>query len=112
MKLLFLSNLFPDTAEPYRGLDNACLLHYLSRQWEIRVISARPVLPFKNRLPRTCRDIDRKFQPVYLNPLYVPKVGSLFNHRLFARAIRQPLLELKKTCDYDVILCSWVFPDA
>ncbi|MDB6025370.1 MAG: hypothetical protein JWM68_1593 [Verrucomicrobiales bacterium] len=112
MKLLFVSNLFPDTAEPYRGLDNACLLHSLSRDCEIRVIATRPGLPFKKDSPKACREIDRKFQPQYLKTLYVPKVGSRFNHHLFARAIREPLLSLKKDFEYDIILCAWLFPDA
>ncbi|MEI9896305.1 MAG: hypothetical protein WDN28_21185 [Chthoniobacter sp.] len=44
MKLLFVSNLFPDTAEPYRGLDNATLLQHLANRWEIRVLAIRPAL--------------------------------------------------------------------
>ncbi len=112
MKLLFLSNLFPDTREPYRGLDNACLLHELSDRCDIRVFSPRAALPLKKGPERICRDIDKKFQPQYLRTYYVPKIGSLFNHRLFAQAIRRPLLKLKREFNYDVILVSWIFPDA
>lgn len=111
MKLLFVSNLFPDTREPYRGLDNATLLHHLAKDCDIRVISPRPKLPWKTVEPRNCRDIDREFHPVYLNYSYVPKAGSLFNHRLFAGALRQPLLNLKREFPFDVILVSWTFPD-
>ena len=39
MRLLFISNLFPDTREPYRGLDNATVLHHLAAQWEIRALA-------------------------------------------------------------------------
>ncbi len=112
MKLLFLSNLFPDVAEPYRGLDNACLLHYLSRNCDVRAVSPRPALPLRNVPQKTPREIDRKFSPIYLKAYYVPKVGSRLNHRLFASAIRRPLLDLKKTFNFDVILCSWLYPDA
>lgn len=112
MKLLFISNLFPDTREPYRGLDNACLLHELSDRCEIRVISPRPALPWKSGPAKVCREIDRKFRPEYIRASYVPKIGSLVNHRLFARSIRRRLLDLKKEFTYDVILCSWIYPDA
>jgi teichuronic acid biosynthesis glycosyltransferase TuaC len=112
MNLLFLSNLFPDTLQPYRGLDNACLLHQLSDRCRIRVISPRASLPFQRRAAKICRPTDLTFQPAFLPAWYVPKVGSLFNHRLFTSAIRRPLLELKKEFDYEAILCSWVYPDA
>lgn len=111
MKVLFLSNLFPDTREPYRGLDNATLLHELSKTYYIRVISPRPALPFRAVPERACRPVDEKFEPIYPRTFYVPKAGSLFNHHLFASAIRQPLLELKRKFPFDVILVSWTFPD-
>jgi len=114
MKIVFVSNLFPDTAEPYRGLDNSNLLHYLSRHCTVRVISPRPTRPlaFGGKTPRRvpCL-VDAQFEPQYPTALYIPKVGSAFNHLLFARAIRQPLAELRKSFPFDTILCSWIYPD-
>lgn len=108
MKLLFVSNLFPDTAEPYRGLDNATLLHHLADRWQIRVLAVRPALrPGKWR----CREEDARFRPRYVPVPYVPKVGSRWNHRLMARALRHHLLELRRDFPFDVVLCSWIFPD-
>jgi glycosyltransferase involved in cell wall biosynthesis len=110
LKLLFVSNLFPDTAEPYRGLDNATLLHCLAERWEIRVLAVRAVLPFAKRswLPR---EQDAKLQPEYVATLYVPKFGSRWNHRLLARALRRRVRELRAAGEFDVVLCSWLFPD-
>ena len=114
MKIVFVSNLFPDTAEPYRGLDNSSLLQYLSRHCAVRVISPRPARPlaFGGKTPRRvpCL-VDAQFEPQYPTALYIPKVGSAFNHLLFARAIRQPLTELRKSFPFDAILCSWIYPD-
>ncbi|MBI5773360.1 MAG: glycosyltransferase [Verrucomicrobia bacterium] len=114
MKIVFISNLFPDTAEPYRGLDNATLLHHLARRGEVRVISPRPALPIISRLrrqPWQCRAEDEPLQPVFLPAPYIPKIGSRWNHRLFAGAIREPLRRLQKIFDFDVILCAWLYPD-
>jgi hypothetical protein len=43
-RLLFVSNLFPDSHEPCRGLNNVTVLHHLRQQWDIRVLSPRPSL--------------------------------------------------------------------
>ena len=48
MRLLFVSNLFPDAQEPSRGLENADILRALADRWEIRVLAVRPTLsPFR-----------------------------------------------------------------
>jgi glycosyltransferase involved in cell wall biosynthesis len=114
MKLLFISNLFPDERESYRGLDNATLLHHLSAHCEIRVIAARPALPAtsKWRQQHVPRSQDAIFEPVYVKVPYLPKIGSRVNHRLFERALREPLQELRKTFAFDAILCAWAYPDA
>jgi len=112
MKLVFVSNLFPDSKELYRGLDNATVLHHLSKDCEVRVISPRPRLPGKPAVARQCRAEDAPFRPVYPEYFYVPKFGSPFNDRLFASALRKPLFDLKKEFDFDVILVAWTFPDA
>ena len=110
MKLLFVSNLFPDEREPNRGLDNATLLHQLSDRCEIRVLALRPTLPFAIGV-RTPRPQDRAFEPRYAPVAYLPKIGSRFNHWFAARAIREPLLRLKREFDFDVVLGSWIYPD-
>ena len=110
-KLLFVSNLFPDADEPYRGLDNATLLHHLSEQYEIRVLSPRPTLPLTPFKTRRCREADEKFAPVYLPAPYVPKAGSHFNHTLMARALRPVMIALRGKFPFEAVFCSWVFPD-
>ena len=109
-RLLFISNLFPDQAEPYRGLDNATILHHLSGEFEIRVLSPRPTL-FRTPV-RRAREVDAGFAPVYVPSPYVPKVGSRFNPALMARALREPVAAVQRTWPFDVVLSSWIFPDS
>ncbi|MEI8108358.1 MAG: glycosyltransferase [Verrucomicrobiota bacterium] len=111
MRLLFISNLFPDTKEPYRGLDNATILHSLADRWDTRVIALRPTLPFRSSLASP-RPEDRLFKPHFLPVPYLPKIGSRWNHRLIARSLRQPLLDLRKSFPFDVVLSSWIYPDS
>ncbi len=109
MKLLFVSNLFPDAGEPYRGLDNVTVLHHLrERGHEIRVLAPRPVL---RRRAFTPRDKDDVLRPVFLPVPYVPKLGGLFNHRLMAAALRPALSCLRREEPWDLVLTSWLFPD-
>lgn len=109
MKLLFVSNLFPDTGEPYRGLDNATVLHHLhARGHEVRVLAPRPLLRRRTFEPRA---IDRPLNPQFLPVPYVPKLGGLFNHRLMAAALRPALARLRREQSWDLVLASWLFPD-
>lgn len=110
MKLLFCSNLFPDTGEPWRGLDNATLLGHLARRHEVRALAIRPVLPWRSRRWKP-RAQDEKFEPRYIPVPYVPKFGSRWNHRLMANALREPLRELRTRFPFDAVLGSWLYPD-
>ncbi len=112
MKLLFVSNLFPDSTAPGHGQVNATVLHQLARHCEIRVIAPRPLLPFKSWRDRTPRDEDKLFQPLYVRTFYIPKFGGAWNHRLMARAIRKPVHQVLDAFDFEVILSAWVYPDA
>ena len=112
-RLLFVSNLFPDAASPYRGLDNATVLHHLASTYDIRVLSPRPWLPLLSpKFPRAHRPIDTPFQPLYIRTPYLPKIGGLANHHLMARALRGPMKALQRTFPWDHALASWLFPDA
>jgi len=111
MRLLFISNLFPDTREPYRGLDNATVLHHLNAQWDIRALALRPTLPFRSGA-WSARVDESRFQPQFLAVPYLPKIGSRFNHRLMARALRQPLRALRESFPFDAVLSAWIYPDS
>lgn len=112
MKLLFVSNLFPDATAPGHGQINATVLHQLARHCEIRVIAPRPVLPFKSWRGCLPREQDRRFQPLYIRTFYIPKFGGPWNHRLMARALREPVRRVRAEFPFEVVLGAWVYPDA
>lgn len=116
MRLLFLSNLFPDTTQPWRGLDNVTLLHAMrveKPEADIRVLCLRPghggwrgaACPLQPRAG------DEVFHPHYAWAPYIPKWGGL-NDRLFAIATRRALSTLPKGWKPDALLVPWLFPDA
>ena len=111
MRLLFVSNLFPDTREPHRGLDNATVLHHLNAQWDIRALALRPTLPLRSGT-WSARVEDSRLQPEFLATPYLPKIGSRWNHRLMARALRAPLRAIRDRFPFDAVLSSWIYPDS
>jgi len=113
VRILFISNLFPDQRQPYRGLDNVTALHALQENYpcEIRVISPHPSLPFVGESSWQPRSIDLPFRPIYCKTSYVPKWGSRFNHHLMYQALKAPLKVVDKEFQWDVLLSSWLYPD-
>lgn len=110
-RLLFVSNLFPDLNHPIRGLDNATLLHAMSGDWEIRVLSPQAVLPIIQKIDSQPREEDLAFNPRYVACPYVPKVGSWCNDWLMKQALK-PAFD-RVVCEFrpDAVLCSWLYPD-
>jgi teichuronic acid biosynthesis glycosyltransferase TuaC len=115
MRLLFLSNLFPDTSQPWRGLDNVTLLHAMRAEKpeaDIRVLCLRPNHGFwtgKECLLKP-RAGDEVLQPQYAWAPYVPKFGGL-NDRFFAVAVRRALCRLPIGWKPEALLVPWLFPD-
>ncbi|MGJ8642161.1 MAG: glycosyltransferase [Luteolibacter sp.] len=110
-KLLFVSNLFPDSEQPIRGLDNATLLHSMRDEWEVRVLSPRPVLSPWQRVELQARVEDQALSPQYVSCPYIPKVGSRANDKLMARALRPAFDKLVSEFKPEAVLCSWLYPD-
>lgn len=108
-RLLFISNLFPDESEPYRGLDNATVLRHLTERWDIATFAVRPTLPFRGKSYEP-RAEDLPLAPRYVPSLYVPKIGHKLNHRLMARALRRRIAQFRGA--FQVALVSWLYPDA
>ncbi len=117
-RLIFISNLFPDTTSPYRGLDNATVLQWLAKNhgWEIDTIALRPALSPARLLgdPAAAwqpRAEDEVLHPSFLPVPYAPKIGGWLNHRLYAWKLRKALSRQARERRPDVVLASWLFPD-
>ncbi len=110
-RLLFFSNLFPTKAEPYRGLDNATLLHALSSEFDIRVLSPRPTLPWARPVFEP-RPGDASLNPRWGRAAYLPKIGDTANHLLMASSLRRDFERLYYDFRPSILLSSWIFPDS
>jgi glycosyltransferase involved in cell wall biosynthesis len=112
MKILFVSNLYPDHAEPGRGLPNARLVRRLQTVAELRVISPRPVWPFFPGRRRRALAEDESVQPLFPPTWYLPKIGSRWNPALMRHGLRSYVEQLHRRWPFDVVLTAWLYPDA
>ena len=100
MRLLFVSNLFPNASEPVRGVFNAQQVVALSKLCEVTVIA-----PTNQTMSDEVRDGVRVLHPRFF---HVPVLSRPFNGWLFARAV-EPVIRHER---FDMVLASWAYPDA
>lgn len=116
MNLLVATNLFPDQTEPWRGLDNATLVHALKQRdpgLNVRVLAFRPSYKrfgAASGLLKT-RSADRELPVDYFWTPYLPRLGGM-NHRLFSHAFAKARKSLPPDFVPEAILVPWLFPDA
>ncbi len=113
MKILFVSNLFPDQDQPIWGLDNALVTQELNQSHEVRVLATRFrwALPFAPKKRPGIRPTDQGLCPEFLDIPYWPKIGNRINHRLYARHLGKKLEAIRATFPFERILCAWLYPD-
>ncbi|WP_395747311.1 glycosyltransferase [Prosthecobacter sp.] len=116
MNLLVITNLFPDESEPWRGLDNATLVHALREKepaLQVRVLAFRPSLRHLGgtAAPLHARAEDACLHPSFFWTSYLPKLGGC-NHWLFAHALARACKDLPADFHPHAILAPWLFPDA
>jgi glycosyltransferase involved in cell wall biosynthesis len=100
MRLLFVSNLFPNAAEPVRGVFNAQQVAALSKLCEVTVVA-----PTSQTMSDENRAGVRVIHPRFF---HVPVLSRPFNGWLFAKAI-EPVIRRER---FDLVLASWAYPDA
>ncbi len=100
MRLLVITNLFPNAVEPTRGMHNAQQVAALAKRCAVGVIA-----PTSSALPDETRDSVTVRHPGFF---HVPLLSRPFNGWLFARAIAPAI----RQDTFDVALANWAYPDA
>lgn len=110
MKVLIITNLFPNKAEPARGIFNKQLIIELAKLCEVKVIAPLPwYRNFKLKLPeKECICGIEVYHPQYF---MIPKVGrALYGFYFFASLIGL-VRRIYKNYPFDIIFSPWVYPD-
>lgn len=110
-RLLFVSNLFPDLAQPVRGQDNAILLGHLMQYYQCSALVPRPSVAWWRRSTLQPLERDAGLNLVYIPVPYIPKIGDRWNHRLMGWRLRPRLENAAASGACDRLLVSWMFPD-
>ena len=121
MRALIVTNLFPNRAEPGRGVFNQQQFEALPAEWQLEVIAP---LPWTARVPGAlCPESWRRIMDVPVretigrvnvhHPRYlvVPKVGRWLSGRSFFRGIWPLARRLHEASPFDAILATWAYPD-
>lgn len=110
-RILFVSNLYPDSSAPGRGIMNARLLRNLAGLGNsICVISPRPSLRMAGNSPYESLP-DDPFPTHFVSVPYLPKVGSRWNDLLMRRYLRKSFREEVENFRPDFVLGAWMYPD-
>jgi hypothetical protein len=112
MRLLFISHLFPDGNDPWRGIENVATLQTLVNRWEIRAVALRPVRLFSKHPGWHSRAADVAFRPEFVATPALPLLGTGWNVRRAARALRKRLDRLRRDWHFDAVLAASLLPDA
>jgi glycosyltransferase involved in cell wall biosynthesis len=111
VKLLIVTNLFPNVAEPNRSPFNFQQFKALAKLCELKVVAPVPFFAYdKNVLPtqETISDME-VFHPRYLA---IPKILRSTHGPSFFMGIWHTLRNIQETFHYDAILAAWAYPDA
>ncbi len=119
LKILLVSNLYPNINEPTRGVFTEQIVEKLSNRHLVEVVAPTPWFPkILNRsfklghkyIPDECvRKNIKVYHPQYL---VIPKVGRWLYGFLFFLGIWSTLRKVKKNFNPDVINVHWMYPDA
>ena len=117
-RVLLVTNLYPNSREPVRGLYIRQLVDFLAEDHEIQVVAPVPWAPAwlaarwrpSVVLPReeTIGGI-RVHHPRYLA---IPKVLRFTHGLTFSASMRHCLHRLRQQFAFDLISVHWIFPDA
>lgn len=117
MKVLLITNLYPNEAQPERGIFTAQKLTRLAARHEFKVVAPVAFFPLVQSpfappidqvSAREQRDGVEVFHP---RAWYLPRIGRRVNARLFAGSIRRLVTQLHKQFQFDLIWTTWGYPD-
>ena len=116
MNILFISNLYPNSLEPSRGVFNEYQVLHLAQSCPIKVIAPIAWFPIRGRYaPRGLlpgKEVLDGIEVQHPRHFYFPKVGRHFNAALFARGIAPTVTAIHNEFPFDIIFVNWTYPDA
>ena len=120
MKILAITNLFPNSSEPTRGMFNFQQLKELAKfpEVEIKIIAPIPWFPRLNIIRRWAKlvEIPEKetiggFEVYHPRYLVIPKIFRCLYGFFFFFGVFKVAKDINKIFKFDCILATWAYPD-
>jgi len=116
MKVLFLSNLYPNSQEPTRATFNKQKIKHLKGLCEVVIVAPVLWFPLKSIFDKKLKKIPLKekingVEVYHPRVFYFPKFFRFAYGMLFYLSIRSFVKGLNEKYDFDAIYSSWVYPD-
>jgi glycosyltransferase involved in cell wall biosynthesis len=113
MRVLAVTNLFPNAQQPNRGVFNRQQFEALSRHCDLRVVAPLPWQPWSHGLARPCPYREEWDGISTLHPLYfyTPWVGRAAYAMWLSLSLRPVLHRIAAEQRPDVLLATWAYPD-
>ncbi|HEY5091344.1 MAG TPA: glycosyltransferase, partial [Polyangia bacterium] len=119
MRVLVITKLFPNAAEPLSAPFNRQQLGALGRRCQIEVLATVPWFPGSRAVARLARTTPPPEVPrteriegldvSHPRTLYLPRVGHALSAGLYAFSVLPALL--RRRARFDVLLACWAYPD-
>ena len=116
MKILFVSNLYPNSCDTERGIFNAYQIQNLAKLSEVKVVAPIAWFPIrghyapKGKVP--AQETIAGIEVHHPRHFYLPKIARQFNASLYAAGIAQTLQRIHREFPFEIIFANWTYPDA
>ena len=119
MRVLIITNLFPNKSQPDRGVFNKQQFLELKNFCEFRVVAPLPWMPkslakgdkaFLNEVP--AEEIIEGIKVYHPRYLVTPKVGRNLYGFFYFLGIKNTVKKIYQTFSFDAIFATWAYPDA
>lgn len=108
MKVLIITNLFPNSKEPTRGIYNKQEFLELAKLCEIKVVAPLPWY-YKREVPKR-EDIDG-IDVYHLRYFMMPKIARSLYGFFFFLSLVEKVKKIYENFKFDLIFAAWVYPD-
>jgi glycosyltransferase involved in cell wall biosynthesis len=114
MRVVAITNLFPNARQPNRGVFNLQQFAALGRHGDLRVVAPLPWQPWSHGFSRPI-PLEEAFGGIRVtHPLhvYVPWLGRAANGVLMAASLQREVTRVVREHRPEVLLGAWAYPDA
>jgi glycosyltransferase involved in cell wall biosynthesis len=114
MRVVAITNLFPNARQPNRGVFNFQQFAALSLHCDLRVVAPLPWQPWSHGLARPVpfEEAFGGIQVTHPFHIYVPWLGRVANGALMAASLQREVMRVIEEHRPEVLLGAWAYPDA